>query len=122
MAENFSIKLIDNIVIITFNKQPDHQSIKFAVDTIKEKYGKHKRLWDVSSCGVNLTQENIMELAEYAKSNLPETTRAAVVASDDLSFGVSREYEVYRETESLETRVFRVYEEALKWLQSESNE
>ena len=118
MTEIYSINLVDEIVIITFNNKPDLQDIKSAVDTIKENYSDNKRLWDLTNSKVDFSREQIMELAEYSKSNLPQSIRAAIVANDDLGFGISREYEVYREEadEPLETRVFRKYDEAFNWL------
>jgi hypothetical protein len=63
----------------------------------------------------------VRRIAAYGKTKFPEKNRTAVVAPQDLAYGVLREFEVYREQEddahSL-VRAFRTKPEALEWLES----
>lgn len=62
-----------------------------------------------------------MELADYSASmDLPSVrSKFAIVASDDLHFGLGRMYGAYRDLKGSEAKtvqVFRTREEAEKWL------
>ena len=68
--------------------------------------------------GFDATHEDSVKFAEQdikaAKTN--PNIRIAVVANDDLAFGIARLWEGYVSESGLETMVFRDREEALKWL------
>ena len=64
--------------------------------------------------------ERLRELAATSASMDPQTSsRFAIVAPDDLAFGLGRMYAAYRDVErrsTKEVRVFRTTEEAIVWL------
>jgi hypothetical protein len=68
-----------------------------------------------------LSTPGVQELADLsaAMDRTDVSTRFAVVAPDDLAFGLARMYGAYRETNSHSTKqvaVFRTRADALRWL------
>ena len=52
------------------------------------------------------------------KEKLAFPSKVAVIAPDDLSFGLSRVYEVYREKDEIELKVFRTEQKGIEWLKT----
>lgn len=77
------------------------------------------RLWDLRA-GFELGAPELQALAKATARHRPAGARAAVLATDDLAFGLSRMYEAFVGDTSDRFRVFRAREEALSWLRSES--
>ena len=76
------------------------------------------RLYDFS-VGWNAPTEEIKQIAEYAgKLIASSATRVALLAPEDLSYGLARMYQAYQDTENKapDFKVFRSREEALSWL------
>jgi len=76
----------------------------------------HRQLWDLSG----ITKSNVAfdELSEMARIDIfAPTARRAVLARNDVSFGLARMFQMLRETKG-ETgiRVFRDRDEAMRWL------
>jgi len=114
----YDIEIIDGITTITFFVKPDLSDIKNAMDEeIVRSVDSRLRLWYMQA-GIDLPSEKIKEIARYAKEHLPTFSRAAIVAADDLSFGLMRLGDVHREQEHHITRVFRTKDEAILWLKS----
>jgi hypothetical protein len=68
---------------------------------------------------LHLRLDETQTIAECGKMRFVRPNRAAFVVSDDLSFGLVRAFEVYREQKGLSTaRVFRTRTAALEWLKS----
>jgi uncharacterized protein (DUF169 family) len=70
--------------------------------------------------GVDLTNEEIINIAEYGKSIFIKPSRIAIVAPQDLAYGLSRMFGVYRDQESHSSAgVFRNKKEAMEWLKKQ---
>lgn len=80
-----------------------------------------KRLWDVREATGDLTSSDIERLARAALSQ-DGSNRAmvAIVASDNFVFGMSRVFEVYRQSDNVRVEVFRDIEAAERWLAEEA--
>ena len=65
--------------------------------------------------GRNVTSAGVRELAKRPFALSPASRRAIVVPTD-LSFGMARVYEALREVQAGAIRVFREYEEAVRWV------
>jgi hypothetical protein len=65
--------------------------------------------------GRNVTSAGVRELAKRPFALSP-TSRRAIVVPTDLSFGMARVYEALREAHGGAIRVFREYEEAVRWV------
>ena len=115
MKKNYTINIIDEIVTTRFSKKPNLTEAKNALDEVLEMGNFRLRLW-VLEDGINLCNEEIEEIARYGKEKWPVPSKAAIVASDDLSFGIMRVHDVYREHEGHQIHVFRTEPEALAWL------
>jgi len=78
-------------------------------------------LWDISNADVSSIESGEIEKIVHLSVTHGETRvggKTAVVATEDLTFGLSRVYERLKETAHLpfETRVFRSLENAYAWL------
>jgi hypothetical protein len=115
MSEKYSIESKDGVTIIRYSKNPGVKEVCDALDDVAENYLSALRLWDISA-GFNPPQTELETMAEYAKYKFPIPSRSAIVASDDLSFGLSRVFNFHREEENVAQQVFRSEEEAMLWL------
>jgi hypothetical protein len=71
-----------------------------------------------SSLATRPTSE-IIKVAEYLGPFQDRVKRCAVLATENIHFGLSRLGAVYSETAGVMTSVFRDKEEAISWLHSE---
>jgi hypothetical protein len=73
-------------------------------------------LWDLSRAGLaqSFDVQSVTSFILRCRPNLPG--RTAVVAPDDVTYGLSRMGQVYLEDLPLEFQVFRNREDALSWL------
>jgi hypothetical protein len=117
MASNYLIEYRDDITTIRFSTSPGLDDIRNAIDDVVENHLSPLRVWDFSN-GFNLTDAELKELAAYGKSKFSIPSRVAVIASNDLAYGVARVYDVYREDAFLEQQIFRTEQEARAWLMS----
>ena len=93
-------------------------------DVIREFYEGHttqKVLWDMTQCDVSaITTEDVKKIANLQRkqANLRRGGKTALAAPEEVSFGLSRMYELLTELRKLpfETRTFRTREEANEWL------
>ena len=115
MEKCFSVKVIDGITITCFFNKPTLLDAKKAMDEALLTAQCRLMLWDLKE-GIDLPAEQLKEIARYGKKVNSLPSRAGIIASDDVSFGLMRIYDAYREQEQHETRVFRSRQQAIKWL------
>lgn len=120
MGTHYLIESKDGITTIRFSTSPGLDEICKAIDDVVEKYPSGLRLWDFSN-GFNLTDADLKKLGEYGKSKFAIPSKVAVVAPNDLAYGVARVHDVYRENQFLEQRIFRTEQEARAWLINQKN-
>jgi hypothetical protein len=65
---------------------------------------------------------DIIRVAEYLGPHKDRVTRCAVLATENVHFGLSRLGAVYSETAGVMTSVFRDREEAIAWLRKKPDE
>jgi hypothetical protein len=112
----FSVYLLDGIIFVDFLKPPSVENFRNAIDDVSLCELNQLRLWDLT-CGIKLTTAEIKALARYAKSKFTTPfSKAAIVAPDNLTFGLFRLHDVEREDSLVEQIVFRTKQEALAWL------
>ena len=76
-----------------------------------------RALWDLTQAEVAVTPNDLRTVAEFSKRHRPPGRgRAAIVASEDLTFGFGRMYEMLAADVPIEHRVFRAVEQAWQWL------
>lgn len=110
-----SITVIDAITVITFHRKPILDEFYRTVDTVVQDGQPSVRLWDLS-CGLELTSNELISLASYARCKFNQSSRAAIVAPDDLTYGLFRLLDVYRDDCTVEQMIFRSKPEAVDWL------
>ncbi len=118
MQKNYSIDVVDGITVTRFSKKPELSELIGAMDDVLARGESRLRLW-VFEAGINFSYDEIVEIAKHGKVVWPVPSMAAIVVPDDLSFGLARVHDVYREQKGSEVRVFRTETEAIAWLKGE---
>lgn len=117
MVHIYSIDKFGGITSVRFSRDPGLEDIKSAIDAVAENSKINElRLWDLSCVVINPGSAQLRQMADYARTRFLLPSRVAIVASDDLVYGLSRIYEIYREEGLVRHRVFRSEEEARTWL------
>jgi len=120
MANTYTIEKVSPITVIVFAADPTLVDAKEAIDELAENNSYHLRLWDFSNVLFDFTLEEIKEIARYGKSKFLEQNRLAVVAPQDLAYGILRSFQVYREEDTHSVvNVFRKRHEAMEWLEKQ---
>jgi hypothetical protein len=76
-------------------------------------------LWDLSGTDFNLSSDQLSIFAARARRKTSKPQKTAIVALEDLAYGLARIYSVHREEQQTEVNVFRSEEEAMRWLFNE---
>ena len=118
MGTNYRIESKDGITTIRFSTIPGLDDICNAIDDVAANYKSELRIWDLSN-GFNLTDAHLKKLAEHGKSKFLMPSKVAVIAPNDLAYGLARIHDVYREDRLSEQRIFRTEHEARAWLKSQ---
>ena len=121
MDKIYSIDTADGVTTVRFTKDPGVDDIRNAIDGVAENFLNKLRLWDLSSVSINLNSSQKKQLVEYGKSKFLVPSKVAIVAPEDLAYGLKRMFEVYREEGLTETAIFCTGQAALIWLKSFSN-
>ena len=114
----FDIKELQGVLMVSIEGSPDVEDIKQILDRIQTEpgYAHPARLWDFQKSIFNFSQNEIFDIASHAAAGEHQPAKLAILVKEDLSFGVSRMYEVFRNSDLTETNVFRDKTEALAWL------
>ena len=115
MSEIYSFEHSDGITVTRFARQLEFDDFIAALDEIRQRELMPRRMWDVTGV-FDFTAEQIQQIAKYSKRHFPSPARVAFLAADDLTFGLLRMFEAYREEDDHITRVFRDEQTARQWL------
>lgn len=116
--QNFSITDQSECTVIRFLRDLELSEVLAVIDEVAKQDDGHRRLWDLTK-GFSFTTNQIREIAEYGKQVWPHPSKVAYVASGDLSFGLLKMFEAYREGGGYQTKIFRNEEEALEWFRED---
>lgn len=118
MSEFCDFRVEDGITIARFTKLPDLGAIKSVMEELVANYPSERRLWDMRDIVINQTQEELRAVSKQASNTFSKPSRSAFVASDDLTFGVLRIFEVFSEQQNSPSRIriFRSMDDAKAWL------
>jgi len=77
-------------------------------------------VWDFREAQFALSSSDVRAIARFIVSRQPATAplRVAFIAPRDVDFGLARMFEVFREDPRTDFRVFRDYDEAVRWARS----
>ena len=118
MKKIYQISKFEDITVIRMMALPTRDDLISALFEVKALDTSNLRMW-VLQKGVDLSAEDLQVIAFEASKHLRGPGRMAVVAPTDLSYGLSRMFEVFREQKGVKTHSFRTEEDAVKWLKSE---
>lgn len=118
MQKPFSFEVVDGTSIVRFLKKPTLLELLGAMDEVVVGGVSRRRLW-IFQFGANFTTSEVKEIAQHGIEIWPVPSRSAIVAPDDLTFGLARMHDVFSEHEGLKIRVFRGEQEAIVWLNEE---
>lgn len=116
MARKYTIETSHGITTVRFSVEPGVEDLCNAIDNVAENHQSDLRLWDFSDSGLSFSNSQLEQVAEYGKRKFTKSARVAILAPEDFTFGLSRIYEVYREEDKLQFKVFRTELEARHWL------
>ena len=105
----------DEVTVVRFLSDPTVEELRQIIQE-SENFDSELELWDFRACTFEFTSEQIQGLAALAKSKQRYPLRTAMVADQDLSYGMSRVYSAYRRQAGSETNVFRDEDGARSWL------
>ena len=117
MAKDDILEKTEGLTIIRVPARPTLQRLLEIVAEVATTDDCRRRLWDLTK-GFDLSAEEIGKLAARGREHWPIACRVAYLAGDDLAYGLLRMFEVFREQENYETRVFRDEDEARAWLKA----
>ena len=118
MGMTYELSEIENVLVVSIKGNPGVDDIKHILDQIRNEsgYSHSARLWDFQESGFDFSQDEVLDIAAYASAGDIRPAKVAMLVREDLSFGVSRIYEAFRNTDLTEINVFRDKTEALAWL------
>lgn len=117
MNGNYRIDISRGITTVRFLKPPKLVHLLSASTDVLESHASKYRVYDVS-CGVDIPTVEIEKLSQFILSKDLPPGKAAIVARQDLSFGLSRMLNALLESGNVgvEVNVFRTTVEAQAWL------
>lgn len=115
MNSNFIVEQQDGITTLRLVRQLSVEELLRVLDDAVSLDVGNRRIWDATR-HFNFTADEVRTIANHGKVLWPGAARVAFVAEDDLSFGPSRMFEVFREQENYQTKVFRDEPMARTWL------
>lgn len=113
--DSFSVENSEGVTTIRFLRDLGLEEILAIVDVIAEKEKGNRRLWDIRE-HFHLNTAEIRTLAKRGRILWPNAARVAYCVSNDVTFGLLRMFEVFREQDNYQTRVFRDEQVARQWL------
>jgi hypothetical protein len=121
MKQMYSIESEDGVTAIRFFRKANADDVLCAFNELINVNPSRLRLWHLEE-GLDLSPSQIQEFANYAKSKSTEEIRVAIVTTEDLSYGLTRMYQAYRQEEHFDQQNFRSESEAICWLKGQSSE
>ena len=115
-----------NILRITLTGQPTTENLNTAftkITTSTEYPPTIDAIWDLRKADVKSADDKLIRHIIELRQKYPQRTqcKSALIASDDLTYGMSRMFQMMSENKlSQEMMVFRDYEEGEKWLLQKS--
>jgi hypothetical protein len=118
MSMIFKITEMQDILVISITGDPCVDDIKQILDQIQNAsgYTHSARLWDFQASSFTFSQNEVLDIASYASTSDRRPAKVAMLVKEDLSYGVSRMYEVFRNTDLTQINVFKDKTEAVRWL------
>lgn len=104
------------IVRIEFIASPDRESMLALMNELGRLGDSALRMFVMQKAEMLLSTAEVREGAEVARALQNQPRRIAVVAPGEISYGISRIFKVFRESEDTVFEVFREEDAAKDWL------
>jgi hypothetical protein len=114
----YEISSEDGILRVDFLRSPEREDLVALMDEMESMEHCALRLYVVIKAEILLSTAIVRQAAEDAQAYSHQPSKIAVVAPGSISYGISRIYKVFRETDETEFDVFRDLDEARAWLKS----
>jgi hypothetical protein len=108
-----------DITRIDFNQSPSREEMLDLMDELDRMDGSDRRLYVMVKAELLLSTAEVREGAQVARSSNNQPSRIAMVAPGNITYGISRIFKVFRESEDTAFAVFRDIDEARDWLNSD---
>jgi hypothetical protein len=118
MKQKYSIDTEDGVTAIRFFNKANADDVNSAFNELINSNPSRLRLWHLEE-GWNLSPSQIQEFANYTKSKSNEDIRIAVVTTEDLSYGLTRMFQAYRQEEHFDQQNFTTEAEGICWLKAQ---
>jgi hypothetical protein len=118
MKPIYSIETKDGVTAIRFFQKANADDVNCAFNEMINSKPSRLRLWHLEE-GWDLSPSQIQDFASYTKSKSTEEIRLAVVTTEDLSYGLTRMFQAYRQEEHFDQQNFTTESEALCWLKAQ---
>ena len=115
MSEAFALERRRGVTTIRISRHLELAEFLDVVDEVAALGTDDRRLWDLRVC-LNYPANEMRIIAARARRHWPGHGRVAYVASGELSYGLMRMFQVFREEEGYQSRVFRDAQDAEVWL------
>ena len=119
MQVDRKVDAVGRVVTLTVSGEvgdPDLLSLAIGVENDPEIEHDFSLLVDLRSAdGRNVTSAGVRALAQRPFA-ISQASRRGIVVESELHFGMARVYEALRQTEGGAVRVFRDYDEAVRWV------
>ncbi len=121
MTKIFSIIQHEDITEVSFSSPPEMADLLEATIAHATTEVSRKRLWDMS-CGYNVSTDELQQIAKRGRVvEMPVNSKVAIVAPDDLSFGITRVYSALRQDPRSQHQTFRSRDKTIAWLNEPSD-
>jgi hypothetical protein len=116
--DSWEISREGEIVRIEFLASPEREDMLELMDKLDTLENSELRMFVIEKAEMLLSTAEVREGAEVARALVNQPRRIAVVAPGNISYGISRIFKVFRESEETQFEVFRDLDEARNWLLS----
>ena len=94
------------------------EALEAAVSVWEHREWKGKSIvWDFRIAQFEMTGDSVREFADFVTKHQPlsRPPRVALIVANEMTFGMARMFEAFREDLSTEVRVFQEYQDAVAW-------
>ncbi len=103
---------------ISFEAPTSFEEIYDAIEESESFVNTERELWNIANIDFDYSTGQLEIFASRAKKKTIKPRRTAIVATQDLAYGLAHMFSVFREEGDIQIEVFRSEQEALLWLNS----
>lgn len=121
IESSYKISREGRIVRVDFKRSPSLEDLVALLGEMERLEDSSLRMYVTQDAEILLSTADIRAGAEQALAAGNQPSRIAMVAPGDITYGISRIFKVFRETDQTEGQVFRTLDEARAWLLREDD-